>query len=96
MQVLNSLDLCSIYPFSLFFTEREQLIRYKFKWTDADTDPMDNKLTKEEFLAFRHPEQSEQALAHMVKTIIDSLGTCTQLPLFFTVMNSWESILILV
>jgi hypothetical protein len=35
---------------------------------------MDNKLTKDEFLAFRHPEQSEQALQNMVKTIMESLG----------------------
>jgi len=58
----------------LYIAEREQLIRYKFKWTDADTDPMDNQLTKEEFLAFRHPEQSLQSLEHMVKTILESLG----------------------
>ncbi|KAL4221289.1 45 kDa calcium-binding protein [Mactra antiquata] len=57
----------------LDYEEREQLIRYKFKWTDADTDPMDNKLSKTEFLAFRHPEQSEQALNNMVKTIMESL-----------------------
>ncbi|XP_045163180.2 45 kDa calcium-binding protein-like isoform X1 [Mercenaria mercenaria] len=57
----------------LDYEEREQLIKYKFKWTDADMPPMDNKLTKEEFLAFRHPEQSEQALHNMVKTIMESL-----------------------
>ena len=56
------------------FADREKLIRYKFKWTDADIDPMDNKLSKKEFLAFRHPEQSEQALENMLKTIIQSLG----------------------
>ena len=49
------------------------LIRYKFKWTDADQD-VDNKLTEKEFLAFRHPEQSEQALDNMLSTIINSLG----------------------
>ena len=49
------------------------LIRYKFKWTDADQD-VDNKLTVKEFLAFRHPEQSEQALDNMLSTIINSLG----------------------
>ena len=49
------------------------LIRYKFKWTDADID-VDNKLSEKEFLAFRHPEQSEQALDNMLSTIINSLG----------------------
>lgn len=59
----------------LDYEEREQLIKYKFKWTDADNDPMDNKLTQKEFLAFRHPEQSEQALNNMVKTIMESLDS---------------------
>ena len=49
------------------------LIRYKFKWTDADDD-VDNKLSEKEFLAFRHPEQSDQALEKMLVTIINSLG----------------------
>lgn len=56
----------------LNFDERDMLIRYKFKWTDADQD-VDNKLTEKEFLAFRHPEQSEQALDNMLSTIINSL-----------------------
>jgi len=55
-------------------TEREQIIRYKFKWSEADIDPTDNKLNKDEFLAFRHPEQSSQALGHMVRAILESLG----------------------
>ena len=57
----------------MFFSERDMLIRYKFKWTDADID-VDNKLSEKEFLAFRHPEQSEQALDNMLSTIINSLG----------------------
>ncbi|WAR15391.1 CAB45-like protein, partial [Mya arenaria] len=61
------------YDIDLDYQEREQLIRYKFKWTEADINPIDNKLSKEEFLAFRHPEQSTQALANMVKTIMESL-----------------------
>lgn len=56
----------------LNFEERDLLIRYKFKWTDADED-VDNKLTEKEFLAFRHPEQSDQALDNMLTTIIHSL-----------------------
>ncbi|KAK3602731.1 hypothetical protein CHS0354_017173 [Potamilus streckersoni] len=55
------------------FNEREQLIRYKFKWTDADQDPIDNKLSESEFFAFRHPEQSPQTLKTMLQSIMNSL-----------------------
>ncbi|KAL5015183.1 hypothetical protein ScPMuIL_009453 [Solemya velum] len=53
--------------------DRDQLIKYKFRWTDADKPPMDNKLGKYEFLAFRHPEQSPQALEQMMNAIFGSL-----------------------
>ncbi|CAG2204939.1 SDF4 [Mytilus edulis] len=54
-------------------TDRDQLVRYKFKWTDVEQMPMDNKLNKEEFLAFRHPEQSGLAMKKMIETILNSL-----------------------
>lgn len=56
---------------------KEELIRYKFRWSDADMDPTDNELTREEFMSFRHPEQSEKTLNNMVVSImggIDSNG----------------------
>ncbi|XP_062622272.1 45 kDa calcium-binding protein-like [Saccostrea cucullata] len=53
--------------------ERDQLVRYKFKWTDADIDPIDNKLDKKEFFSFRHPEQSPQLVENMIMSIINSL-----------------------
>ncbi|KAK3105428.1 hypothetical protein FSP39_025085 [Pinctada imbricata] len=53
--------------------ERDQLVRYKFRWTDADTDPVDNKLSKTEFLSFRHPEQSKLMLENMLQTLLNSL-----------------------
>ncbi|XP_050414376.1 45 kDa calcium-binding protein [Patella vulgata] len=52
---------------------KEDLIRYKFRWTDADEDPADNELTKLEFLAFRHPEQAPKTLNNMVSSIISTL-----------------------
>ncbi|KAL3861355.1 hypothetical protein ACJMK2_007391 [Sinanodonta woodiana] len=55
------------------FDEREKLIRYKFKWTDADQYPIDNKLSESEFFAFRHPEQSPQTLKSMLQTVMNSL-----------------------
>ena len=58
----------------IFFLDRDQLVRYKFRWTDMEQMPMDNKLNKEEFLAFRHPEQSKLSMVKMVETIINSLG----------------------
>lgn len=56
-------------------SDRDQLVRYKFKWTDVEQMPMDNKLNKEEFLAFRHPEQSGLAMKKMIETILNSLDT---------------------
>ncbi|XP_060074115.1 45 kDa calcium-binding protein-like [Ylistrum balloti] len=52
--------------------ERESLVRYKFRWTDADQDS-NNKLTEEEFLAFRHPEQSKITMNNMLETILNGL-----------------------
>ncbi|KAL8574853.1 hypothetical protein ACOMHN_044875 [Nucella lapillus] len=54
---------------------KEELIRYKFRWTDADTDPVDNELTREEFMSFRHPEQSEKTLKNMVVSIMGGIDT---------------------
>ncbi|ESO99275.1 hypothetical protein LOTGIDRAFT_113682 [Lottia gigantea] len=53
--------------------DKEDLIRYKFRWADADEEPEDNELTKEEFLSFRHPEQSPKSLNNMVFSIINAL-----------------------
>lgn len=55
--------------------DKERLIRYKFKWAEADDDPQDNKLTLEEFRSFRHPEQSKVMLNRMVQDILDNLDS---------------------
>ena len=55
-------------------TDKERLIRYKFKWAEADGEPKDNKLNMDEFKAFRHPEQSQAMLETMVQDISDNLG----------------------
>ncbi|XP_025084383.1 45 kDa calcium-binding protein-like isoform X2 [Pomacea canaliculata] len=52
---------------------KEELIRYKFRWSDADTDPLDNELTREEFMSFRHPEQSDKTLNNMVISIMSGI-----------------------
>ena len=58
----------------VYLQDREHLIRYKFKWADAEKEPVDNQLTLAEFQAFRHPESSKQMLVQMVEDIVDSLG----------------------
>ena len=60
--------------FNLYFVDKEQLIRYKFRWAEADDDPQDNQLTIDEFKSFRHPEQSRNMLTKMVQDILDNLG----------------------
>jgi hypothetical protein len=59
---------------TLTISEKDQLIRYKFRWSEADEDPQDNRLTMEEFKNFRHPEQSKTMMNHMVKDILSNLG----------------------
>lgn len=73
--------LLSAVPFvvrscTIHFSAKEELIRYKFRWTDADAEPMDNALTREEFMSFRHPEQSEKTLNNMVISIMSGIGEC--------------------
>ena len=57
-----------------FILDKEQLIRYKFRWAEADDEPQDNQLHIDEFKAFRHPEQSRNMLTKMVQDILDNLG----------------------
>lgn len=63
--------LFSIFHFTL---AKETLIRYKFRWAEADEEPQDNKLSWQEFASFRHPEQSKAMMDRMVAEIIESLG----------------------
>ena len=73
-------DYCAhlyIYPLPfgpIFSADKEQLIRYKFRWAEADDDPQDNQLNMDEFKSFRHPEQSRNMLTKMVQDILDNLG----------------------
>lgn len=54
---------------------KEELIRYKFRWSDADEEPQDNELTRDEFMSFRHPEQSGKTLNNMVISIMSGIDT---------------------
>jgi hypothetical protein len=60
--------------FVILCTERERLIRYKFRWAEADEEPQDNKLSVDEMKDFRHPEQSTKMIVRMAKDIIENLG----------------------
>ncbi|CAI9741558.1 45 kDa calcium-binding protein-like [Octopus vulgaris] len=53
--------------------DRAILMRYQNRWFDADEDTQDNKLTKEEFLKFRHPEHREDSTLEMAESILNSL-----------------------
>ncbi|XP_074654325.1 45 kDa calcium-binding protein-like [Tubulanus polymorphus] len=53
--------------------EKDMLIKNKFRWSEADEDPQDNKLNIQEFKNFRHPEQSDSMLRHMVNDILSNL-----------------------
>lgn len=67
---------CLLCHLLIHSPEKERLIRYKFRWAEADEDPQDNQLTLEEFAAFRHPEQSREMLQRMVAEIEGNLGKC--------------------
>lgn len=54
---------------------KSEIIHYKFRWTDADNEPLDNELTQEEFMSFRHPEQSDKTLNNMVISIMSGIDT---------------------
>lgn len=55
--------------------DKDLLISYKFKWTDADHNPTDNRLSKAEFMIFRHPEQSQRSLDNLVKNVLNGIDT---------------------
>ena len=60
-------------------TDKEEIIRFKFRWAEADEEPQDNKLHAGEFRNFRHPEQSLAMTDHLVDEIIDNLGNTLHL-----------------
>ncbi|GAB1602143.1 45 kDa calcium-binding protein-like [Argonauta hians] len=49
------------------------LMRYQGRWFDADETTQDNKLTKEEFLTFRHPEHRDNSMQELAESIIENL-----------------------
>jgi len=74
-------SLCIAYVFKsqhkrLLWLDQERLIRYKFRWAEADEEPQDNQLTISEMQDFRHPEQSSKMIVRMAKDIIENLGIC--------------------
>lgn len=53
---------------------QEVLESLKDRWFQADTNPTDQLLNEQEFLAFLHPEHSRGMLRYMVKEIVRDLG----------------------
>ncbi|XP_064611921.1 45 kDa calcium-binding protein-like [Liolophura sinensis] len=54
-------------------SDKDELMRYKFRWSDADKAPVDNRLSANEFLAFRHPEHSAFMLNSMASDIMRAI-----------------------
>lgn len=53
--------------------DKDTLLRYKDRWEESDTEKKDNKLTKSEFLKFRHPEHRDDSMQEMAGSIIHGL-----------------------
>ena len=68
--------------------DRERLIRYKFRWAEADEEPQDNQLTISEMQNFRHPEQSSKMIVRMARDIIENLGICLLNFFFYFTRNT--------
>lgn len=54
---------------------KDKIIRFRFRWSEADEEPQDNRLTAEEFLSFMHPEHSRKTLDTWVKDIMRGLDS---------------------
>jgi len=52
---------------------KDKMIRFRFRWSEADDEPQDNRLTSKEFLSFMHPEHSKKTLETWVKDIMRGL-----------------------
>jgi len=70
------------------------LIRYKFRWAEADEEPQDNQLTISEMQNFRHPEQSSKMIVRMARDIIESLGICLLNFFFYFTRNTYSTLLL--
>lgn len=53
--------------------DKDVLLRYKERWDESDTEIQDNKLNKNEFLKFRHPEHRDDSMQEMAESIIHGL-----------------------
>ena len=62
-----------MYLLHFFFLVRRELLRIRYRWTEADHD-FDNELNLDEFLAFRHPEIAGRSYKHIVDDIMSQMG----------------------
>lgn len=60
------------------YLDNERILKYKYRWLEADRSLDDGKLNVKELMDFRHPEQSERLISELVKDFINSLGMCYQ------------------
>lgn len=52
--------------------EKEKLIRYKFRWAEADEGSIDGQLDKVEMMNFRHPEQSPSMIKRVATDLLEN------------------------
>ena len=51
-----------------------RLSRFKVMWGNAEKGEADLRLTEDEFMAFRHPESSEEMTLQMANDILNYFG----------------------
>jgi len=52
---------------------KDKIVRFRFRWSEADDEPQDNRLSREEFLSFMHPEHSQKTIDSWVKDVLRGL-----------------------
>ena len=63
-------------PFMIFdlAADMNRLSRFKVMWGNAEKGEADLRLTEDEFMAFRHPESSEETTLQMANDILNYFG----------------------
>ena len=54
--------------------DNERILKYRYRWVDADVEPTDDKLDINEMMNFRHPEQSKLSIKRLVTDLVDNVG----------------------
>jgi hypothetical protein len=77
----------------VIISAQDQISRYQYKWMEMEGESYDNRLSKLEFFAFRHPEQSDQNILKMAMSVLETLGRKTNYqtnPLTSATCRTWD------